>query len=76
MEVIRLSGYTEDEKVNIASVSGAQADEEQRPEAKEELQVTEPAIRDVDALLHPRGRCPQRWSASSRRSAARWSRRW
>jgi ATP-dependent Lon protease len=46
MEVIRLSGYTEDEKVNIAIVPAAQAAQEQRREGGE-LEVTEDAIRDI-----------------------------
>jgi ATP-dependent Lon protease len=56
MEVIRLSGYTEDEKTNIAIVPAAQADEEQRREGRGAAGRRSRRARHR-ALLHPRGRC-------------------
>ncbi len=47
MEVIRLSGYTEDEKVNIAQRYLVPKQMKNNGLRKEELQVTEGAIRDV-----------------------------
>jgi ATP-dependent Lon protease len=48
LEVIRLAGYTEDEKINIAlRYLAAEADEEQRHQAKDELTITEDALRDI-----------------------------
>jgi ATP-dependent Lon protease len=47
MEVIRLSGYTEDEKVNIAQVYLLPKQMKNNGLKKEELQVTEAAIRDI-----------------------------
>ena len=47
MEVIRLSGYTEDEKVNIAQRYLVPKQMKNNGLRKEELQVTESAIRDV-----------------------------
>jgi ATP-dependent Lon protease len=47
MEVIRLSGYTEDEKVNIAQRYLLPKQMKNNGLKKEELQVTEPSIRDL-----------------------------
>ena len=48
MEVIRLSGYTEDEKVNIAlRYLLPEAGEEQRRQATSEIEVTESAVRGI-----------------------------
>ena len=56
MEVIRLSGYTEDEKTNIAhEVPAAQADEEQRREGRRAAGHRRGGARHR-ALLHARGR--------------------
>ncbi len=73
MEVIRLSGYTEDEKVNIAERYLV-------PKAMKEngLEETELAISD-NALTTSSGATPAKracviWSAKSARSVARWSR--
>ena len=73
MEVIRLSGYTEDEKINIASpLPAAQADEEQRPEGRKSCTVTESAMRDiVRYYTREAGRAQPRARAVAR-SAARW----
>ena len=54
MEVIRLSGYTEDERSTSPRLPAAQADEEQRREGRG-FEVTEGAIAH-DPLLHARGR--------------------
>ena len=47
MEVIHLSGYTEDEKVNIATKYLVPKQMTNNGVKKKELQVTEPAIRDI-----------------------------
>ena len=55
MEIIRLSGYTEDEKINIAiKLPAAQADEGQRPQGGRAAgeRTGDPGR---DPLLHPRG---------------------
>ncbi len=75
MEVIRLSGYTEDEKINIAIKYLLPKQMKNNGLKQGELSVTEAAIRDIDPLLHARGRRARRSSATSPRSAARWSRR-
>ncbi len=75
MEVIRLSGYTEDEKINIAhALSAAQADQEQRPQDRE-LDVADSAIRDI-VRYYTREAGVRALEREIRRSAARWSRRW
>jgi ATP-dependent Lon protease len=47
MEVIRLSGYTEDEKINIARRYLLPKQMKNNGLKKEELQLTEPGIRDI-----------------------------
>ena len=59
MEVIRLSGYTEDEKIAIAqALPAAEADEEQRPQGRRAARRRERAARHR-ALLHARSRRAQ-----------------
>ena len=53
MELIRLSGYTEDEKVNIAQRYLVPKQMKNNGIKREELSVTEDAIRDNRSLLHP-----------------------
>ena len=52
MEVIRLSGYTEDEKVNIAQRHLLPKLMKNHGLKPEELAVSESALRDIDPLLH------------------------
>ncbi len=59
MEVIRLSGYTEDEKVNIAQRHLLPKLMKNHGLKPEELAVSESALRDIDPLLHARGRRAQ-----------------
>ncbi len=59
MEVIRLSGYTEDEKVNIAVRYLLPRQMKNNGLKEGELAVSEPAVRDIVRYLHARGRRAQ-----------------
>jgi hypothetical protein len=72
MEVIRLSGYTEDEKVNIAQ--RYLLPKQMKNNGIKAGRAVGHRVRAARhrALLHARGRRAQRSSATSARSAARW----
>ena len=59
MEIIRIPGYTEDEKVEIAKRHLVAKQAEANGLKKEEWALSEDAIRDLGALLHARGRGAQ-----------------
>ncbi|KMS64550.1 hypothetical protein BVRB_019140 [Beta vulgaris subsp. vulgaris] len=71
MEVIRLSGYTEDEKVNIAIRYLLPKQMKNNGLKKTEVTVTEDAIRDI-VRYYTREAGGVRSNAKCRRSAARW----
>jgi ATP-dependent Lon protease len=73
MEVIRLSGYTEDEKTNIAIRYLLPKQLKNNGVKDEELQITEAPCATSCATTPARPACV-RWSANCPRSAARWSR--
>jgi len=72
MEVIRLSGYTEDEKTHIAMRYLLPKQMKNNGIAEEELLVDESAVRDI-VRYYTREAGVARWSARSPKSAARWS---
>jgi ATP-dependent Lon protease len=74
MEVIRLSGYTEDEKVNIALRYLLPKQQKNNGVKAEEMEVTESAVRGIVRYYTREAACA-RSSARSPRSAARSSRR-
>ncbi len=71
MEVIRLSGYTEDEKVSIAQRYLLPKQKKNNGLNAAEIDVTEVAIRDIIRYYTREAGCV-RSSVKSRRSAARW----
>ena len=71
MEVIRLPGYTEDEKMNIARRYLVPKQMKQNGLKPDELKVSDPALHGHRALLHARGRACATSSARSPRSPAR-----
>ena len=71
MEVIRLSGYTEDEKTNIAMRYLLPKQLKNNGVKDEELLITEAAVRDM-VRYYTREAGVRRWSGSCPRSAARW----
>jgi ATP-dependent Lon protease len=73
MEVIRLSGYTEDEKTNIAMKYLLPKQIKNNGVKDGELEVTEAPSATSCATTRAKPACA-RWSASCPRSAARWSR--
>jgi ATP-dependent Lon protease len=74
MEVIRLPGYTEDEKLNIAQRYLIPKQIKRNGLKKDELDISEEALVDV-IRYYTREAGVRNWSAKSPRSAARWSRR-
>jgi ATP-dependent Lon protease len=73
MEVIRLPGYTEDEKINIAVKYLVPKQVKANGLKKDELEVDVSAIRDI-IRYYTREAGVRAWSGRSPRSAARWSR--
>jgi ATP-dependent Lon protease len=71
MEVIRLSGYTEDEKVNIAQRYLLPKQMKNNGLKTTELTVAESACATSFATTRARRAC-DRLSATFRRSVARW----
>ena len=63
MEVIRLSGYTEDEKTNIAMKYLLPKQLRNNGVKEEELQITEAAVRDMVRYYTRRSGLCARWSA-------------
>ena len=59
MEVIRLDGYTEDEKVAIARHHLLRRQLERAGLRPDEVEVTDDALRAVVGRLHPGSRCPE-----------------
>ena len=57
MEIIRLAGYTEDEKVNIAEKYLVPKQMTANGLKENELVVHESALRDIVRLLHARSGC-------------------
>jgi ATP-dependent Lon protease len=75
MEVIRLSGYTEDEKTNIAMKRYLLPKQLKNNGVKDEELLRSPKLRCATwCATTPARRVCARWSASCPRSAARWSR--
>ena len=74
MEVIRLSGYTEDEKLNIATRYLLPKQIKNHGLKENELTVSESALRDI-TRYYTREAGYVQWSAKSPRYAVRWSRR-
>jgi ATP-dependent Lon protease len=73
MEVIRLAGYTEDEKLNIAQRYLLPKQQKNNGVKDDEMEVTERRCAASSATTRARPACA-RSSARSPRSAARWSR--
>ncbi len=59
MEIIRISGYTEDEKVEIAKRHLIPKQVEAHGLKDDEWSISDDALRESDPLLHPRGRRSQ-----------------
>ena len=72
MEVIRLSGYTEDEKVNIAQRHLLPKLMKNHGLKAEELDVSESALRDIIRYYTREAGRAQPRARDARRSAARW----
>ncbi len=76
MEVIRLSGYTELEKLEIAKRFLVRKQMEATGLSDEQIEFTDDRAQRPDPVLHAAKPACATWSGKSATSAARWPARW
>jgi len=76
MEMVALDGYTEDDKVAIAREYLLPRQLERAALTADEVQITDAALREIAARLHPRRPVSASSSGRSPRRCARWRLAW